>query len=172
MASINTLQASSSTSSRPHSYDVFLSFRGEDTRKNFTDHLYNTLVAYGIRTFRDDEQLQKGDDIKSGLSTAIQDSNLFLIIFSENYATSKWCLNELVKIIECTTAADDQDNRSVIPVFYHVQPRDVGHQSGSFQDAFLNHEKDADQEKKELIAKWRIALEKAAKLSGYHVDNQ
>ena len=83
MASINTLQASSSTSSRPHSYDVFLSFRGEDTRKNFTDHLYNTLVAYGIRTFRDDEQLQKGDDIKSGLSTAIQDSNLFVIIFSE-----------------------------------------------------------------------------------------
>ena len=81
-------------------------------------------------------------------------------------------MNELVKIIECTTAADDQDNRSVIPVFYHVQPRDVGHQSGSFQDAFLNHEKDADQEKKELIGKWRIALEKAAKLSGYHVDNQ
>ena len=54
-------------------------------------------------------------------------------------------------------------------MFYHVQPRDVGHQSGSFQDAFLDHEKDADQEKKELIEKWRIALEKAAKLSGYHV---
>ena len=172
MASFSsTLQASSSTSG-PHSYsyDVFLSFRGEDTRKNFTDHLYNTLVAYGIRTFRDDEELQKGDYIKSGLSTAIQDSKIFLIILSENYATSKWCLNELVKIIECTTA-DDQDKR-VIPVFYHVQPRDVGHQSGSFQDAFLNHEKYANQEKKEMIKKWRIALEKVAKLSGYHVDNQ
>ena len=57
-------------------------------------------------------------------------------------------------------------------MFYHVKPSDVGHQSGSFEDAFFNHEKDADQEKKELIEKWRIALKKAATLTGYHVDNQ
>ena len=167
MASISTLQASSSTPN-PHSYDVFLSFRGEDTRKNFTDHLYNTLVSYGIHTFRDDEELEKGEGIKSGLSRAIQGSKIFTIIFSENYATSKWCLNELVKIIEHTAL----ENNKVIPVFYHVKPSDVGHQSGSFEVAFFNHEKDADQEKKELIEKWRIALKKAAKLTGYHVDNQ
>ena len=29
-------------------YDVFLSFRGEDTRKNFTDHLYAALDQRGI----------------------------------------------------------------------------------------------------------------------------
>ncbi|RVW13453.1 TMV resistance protein N [Vitis vinifera] len=56
----------SSSTSNPHSYDVFLSFRGEDTRKNFTDHLYNSLFAYGIHTFRDDEEVEKGEDIKSG----------------------------------------------------------------------------------------------------------
>ena len=53
----------SSSTSNPHSYDVLLSFRGEDTRKNFTDHLYNSLVAYGIHTFRDDEEVEKGEDI-------------------------------------------------------------------------------------------------------------
>ncbi|KAL6316152.1 hypothetical protein AAG906_015982 [Vitis piasezkii] len=158
----------SSATPNPHSYDVFLSFRGEDTRKNFTDHLYNTLVAYGIHTFRDDEELLKGEDIKSGLSRAIEGSKIFIIIFSENYATSKWCLNELAMIIEYTTLEDNK----VIPVFYHVKPSDVGHQSESFEVAFFNHEKDADQEKKELIEKWRITLKKAAKLSGYHVDNQ
>ena len=89
----------SSSTSNPHSYDVFLSFKGEDTRKNLTDHLYNSLFAYGIHTFRDDEEVEKGEDIKSGLSRAIQGSNIFIIIFSKNYATSKWCLNELVKII-------------------------------------------------------------------------
>ncbi|KAL6315895.1 hypothetical protein AAG906_013239 [Vitis piasezkii] len=71
------------------------------------------------------------------------------------------------RIIEHTAL----ENNKVIPAFYHVKPSDVGHQSGSFEVAFFNHEKDADQEK-ELIEKWRIALKKAAKLTGYHVDNQ
>ncbi|RVW26253.1 hypothetical protein CK203_108872 [Vitis vinifera] len=44
MASTSTHRASS-TSSNPRSYDVFLSFRGDDTRKNFTDHLYTSLVT-------------------------------------------------------------------------------------------------------------------------------
>ncbi|KAL6316833.1 hypothetical protein AAG906_022503 [Vitis piasezkii] len=42
MASSSTHGASSSTSISPN-YDVFLSFRGVDTRKNFTDYLYTTL---------------------------------------------------------------------------------------------------------------------------------
>ena len=40
---------------------MFLSFGGEDTHNNFTDHLYNMLVAYGIR----DEELQKGEEMTS-----------------------------------------------------------------------------------------------------------
>ena len=49
-------RASSSTTSNSRNYDVFLSFRGGgDTRRNFPDHLYATLTAYGIQTFRDDE---------------------------------------------------------------------------------------------------------------------
>ena len=74
MTSSTTQRASSFTFTCIHSsYHVFLSFRGKDTRKNFTDHLYTTLVAYGPLVFRDDEQLEKGGDIASDLSRAIED---------------------------------------------------------------------------------------------------
>jgi hypothetical protein len=53
-------------------YQVFLSFRGEDTRKNFTDDLYTTLVQAGIHTFRDDDEIGRGENIKSELQQAIQ----------------------------------------------------------------------------------------------------
>ncbi|KAJ9675694.1 hypothetical protein PVL29_024561 [Vitis rotundifolia] len=166
MASSSAQKAFSSTST--HSYDVFISFRGEDTRKTFTDHLFTTLVAYGVHTFRDDEELEKGGDIASDLSRAIEESNIFIIIFSKNYANSRWCLNELVKIFECTT----QKQSTILPIFYHVNPSDVRKQSGSYGDAFVEHEKDADEKKTELIRKWRTALNHVASLSGFHFDKQ
>ena len=170
MASINTSKASSSTfDPDSYHYGVFLSFRGEDTRKTFTDHLYDNLVAHGIHTFRDDEELEKGGDIASDLSRAMDESRIFVVIFSQHYANSKWCLNELVKIIDNMTK---EESVVVLPVFYHVDPRDVGNQEGSFKEAFLHHEKDADQEKEKMIKTWKIALKKAAKLAGYHVDDQ
>ena len=167
MASTSAQKASSSPST-PHSYEVFISFRGEDTRKNFTDHLYTTLVAYGIHTFRDDEELEKGGDIASDLLRAIEESKIFIIIFSTNYANSRWCLNELVKIFECTT----QKQSTILPIFYHVNPSDVRKQSGSYGDAFVDHEKDADKKKMEVIQKWRTALNQVASLCGLHVDEQ
>ena len=156
--------------SNPHSYnyDVFLSSRGQDTRNTFTDHLYANLVAHGIHTFRDDEELEKGGDIASDLQRAIQESKIFIVIFSTNYAYSKWCLNELVKIIDCMT----QKGSMVWPVFYHVDPRDVRHQRGSFGTAFFCHAKDADEEKEKTIEMWKEALKTAGKLSGDHLENQ
>ena len=99
MSSSGTVKSSSSTS-HPHNYhyDVFLSFRGADTRKTFTDHLYDNLVAHGIHTFRDDEELKNGGDIAADLDRAMEESRFFIIVFSKNYATSKWCSNELLKI--------------------------------------------------------------------------
>ena len=143
MASTSTHEASY-TSSNPLSYDVFLSFREVDTRKNFTDHLYTTLVTHGNHTFRDDG-LEKGGDIAVDLSRAIEESRIFIVIFSKNYAYSTWCLNDLLKIIE------SRKESMVVPIFYHVPPLDVRNQLGCFDDAFTFHEKDADQKKKEMV---------------------
>ena len=126
------------------------------------------MVAYGLQVFRDDEELEKGGDIASVLLRAIEESKIFIIIFSKNYANSRWCLNELVKIME---QMEEKKKSMVLPVFYHVNPSDVRKQSGSYEEAFSNHEADANQEK-ERIPNWRSALTKAADLSGCHVDDQ
>ena len=50
--------ASSSSSDRE--FDVFLSFRGTDTRNTFTGHLNTALKSKGIRTFIDDKSSEEG----------------------------------------------------------------------------------------------------------------
>lgn len=68
-------------------YDVFLSFRGKDTRKNFTSHLYAALDQKGIFTFKDNHRLERGKIILPELSKAIEESRFSVIIFSEHYAS-------------------------------------------------------------------------------------
>ncbi|KAJ9675894.1 hypothetical protein PVL29_024725 [Vitis rotundifolia] len=147
-------------------FDIFLSFRGKDTRRNFTDHLYTALVERGLRPFRDDEDLQRGEMIDENLLQAIKDSAIFIIIFSENYAHSKWCLNELVEIMKRRA-----EGRKVYPIFYHVEPSMVRKQSGNYGKAFENYENNSNLQR-EQIQKWRTALKEAGSIAGCHITNQ
>ncbi|KAI3670921.1 hypothetical protein L1987_87565 [Smallanthus sonchifolius] len=99
------MASSSSSVSRPNhthtaKYDVFLSFRGEDTRHSFTDHLYQALLRSGFRTFRDNDEIDRGQQLKPEIETAIIQSRASIVVLSENYANSRWCLNELWLILE------------------------------------------------------------------------
>jgi len=154
-----------SSSRNNKKYDVFVSFRGEDTRDNFTSHLYSSLSRQNIQTFIDD-QLNRGDEISESLVNAIEASAISVIVFSEGYASSGWCLDELVKILECKK----EYAQIVIPVFYRVDPSDVRNQTGSFGDSFSK----LDEWLKEITEKlqsWRNALEEAASLCGFHSPN-
>ncbi|KAL8128038.1 hypothetical protein AgCh_014831 [Apium graveolens] len=155
------LTAPSSSSAPPVTWDVFLSFYGEDTRKNFTSHLYSALDEAGILTFRDDPALEKGQEISSGIHNAIRDSKMFIIVISENYARSSWCLNELVEILSCK-----KTENQVVPVFYYVDPTNVRRQTGSFGDALDYHEKLYSPD---MINKWKSALAQIGEVSGYHL---
>lgn len=75
-------------------YDVFLSFRGIDTRNNFTSNLYISLNQRGINTFFDQDKIHKGDELTPTLLQAIKQSRIFIAIFSNNYASSTFCLTE------------------------------------------------------------------------------
>ncbi|XP_040365786.1 disease resistance protein RPV1 isoform X2 [Rosa chinensis] len=154
---------SSSSSSRRWTYDVFLSFRGEDTRKGFTGHLHMALKEAGINAFIDD-QLRRGEDITAELVQAIEGSRISVIVFSRRYADSGWCLEELVKIMECRTTL----GQMVLPIFYDVDPSVVRRQTGIFADAFKKHE-ERFREDKVKVQRWRDALTEAANLSGHHL---
>ncbi|XP_061994774.1 disease resistance protein RPV1-like [Rosa rugosa] len=164
--SITTQEEKASTSSSPltHSspYDVFLSFRGVDTRNNFTGHLLTYLAQKGIKTFIDDEELRKGEEISSALLKAIEGSKISIVIFSENYASSRWCLDELVKILHCK----ELKQQLVWPVFYKVDPSDVRYQNGKYGEALAKHEC-RFKENMDKVQKWRLALRDAANLSGW-----
>ncbi|XP_020977509.1 TMV resistance protein N-like isoform X3 [Arachis ipaensis] len=147
---------------RPCTYKVFLSFRGEDTRKGFTSHLYTALVNRGITTYIDDKNLHKGDLISDELLKAIEESMFAVIVLSPNYASSTWCLDELHKIVECNNYLGLQ----IVAVFYHVKPCDVRHQIGAFEEAFKKHElrfgKEGDR-----VRRWRNALTQVVSYSNW-----
>ncbi|CAN1804199.1 Disease resistance protein L6 [Linum perenne] len=146
-------------------YEVFLSFRGPDTRNQITEILYRFLIHSKIHTFKDDDEMRKGEGIWPALVKAINQSKVYVPILSENYTHSKWCLNELAEIVECRK----KDNRRIIlPIFYMVDPRDVRHQSGPYQKAFQQHEKMFDPS---TIQSWKNALKEIGTLKGWHVKN-
>ncbi|KAG7948041.1 hypothetical protein I3843_14G126400, partial [Carya illinoinensis] len=159
------ITSSPTSSSTPRwKYEVFLSFYGEDTRMSFTDHLYVDLKRKGILVFRDDEALKRGKCISQELSQAIQESQSAIVIFSANYASSKWCLRELAEIVEW----EEKKNLTIIPIFYHVDPSDVRNQIGTFNEAFAAHEKDPKVDIKEIDT-WRNACIKVGNLAGEHI---
>ncbi|XP_010263322.1 PREDICTED: TMV resistance protein N-like [Nelumbo nucifera] len=163
MALSNFSHEASSSSDSNHVWKVFLSFRGEDTRGSFTDHLYEALNRRGIRTFRDDEELRRGEEISSELLKAIEGSKVAIIVFSRNYASSRWWLDELVKIMDCSRT----NGMLVLPVFYDIDPSDVRNQSGTVAEAFAGHEMRFQSEKTEG---WKRALRHAANLSGWDLQ--
>ena len=168
---MNTQEASpltsSSSSSRRCIYDVFLSFRGMDTRNTFTDHLYAALQRSGIFTFRDNERLERGKSISPELLKAIEESRISIVILSRNYASSTWCLDELVKIIQCMKVM----GMTVLPIFYDMDPSDVRKQMGTFAQAFTEHEEHL-KDNMEKVQTWRATLSEVANLSGWHSQNR
>jgi hypothetical protein len=140
MASLTNKGASSSASTPRWNYDVFLSFRGEDTRYGFTGHLYQALCDKGFNTFIDND-LQRGEQIKAELFKTIESTMISIIVFSENYASSTWCLDELVKILGCR-----KNGQLVLPVFYKVDPSEVRDQKGNIGIALAKHEEKSSRE--------------------------
>ncbi|KAL0700659.1 hypothetical protein Bca4012_056781 [Brassica carinata] len=149
-----------SMSTRVRNYDVFLSFRGEDTQRTTVSYLDEALCREGIVTFRDKRRLEVGDYISDQLIESIKTSWFAVVVISKNYATSKWCLDELQLIMELHSANLIQ----VVPVFYEVEPSDVRHQTGSFAAAFQEYE-DLNTER---VSQWRRAFNQVGYLAGFH----
>ncbi|KAG2685814.1 hypothetical protein I3760_10G143100 [Carya illinoinensis] len=156
---------SKASSSTPSTCEVFLSFRGEDTHNNFTAHLHNALHLRGINTYIG-EELRRGEEISPALFKAIEESRISILVLSEDYASSTWCLDELKKILEC----ERRRQQIVLPIFYLVDPSKVWHQRKSFGQALTKHEGRFKDDMK--IQKWKESLKEVAKLSGFHLKKR
>ncbi|KAL4562806.1 hypothetical protein LXL04_026837 [Taraxacum kok-saghyz] len=157
-SSSSSFLSAPASSSRSWKQHVFLSFRGEDTRNNFVGHLYTALENTGIITYKDGKKLSLGEAINPSLIKAIEQSQIAIIVFSENYADSSWCLNELKHIMKCTK----ETGLIVVPIFYGVEPSEVRKQEKKYGEAFAKYES----VKNINVASWREALVDASGNSG------
>jgi len=146
-------------------YDVFLSLGGKDVRYTFTGNLFNALRSKRIKTFfrehEDDPELHSDDtNLSPSALKAIQESKISIVVFSEEYASSSRCLDELVAILECRMMT----NQLVWPIFYGVHPSEVRFQKGRYDQAMRRFEKSYC---KDRMQKWREALVEVSNLSGW-----
>ena len=118
-----------------------------------------------------DNKLWRGEKISKELLKTIKRSTISVTMFSENYGSSKWCLDELVWILECRKNL----GQLVLPIFYGIDPSKVHKQEGNFGVELAEHEKKKQKKFKDSIGKvqiWRVALKEVGNLSGFHYDNE
>ncbi|KAL4616493.1 hypothetical protein ACB092_07G202900, partial [Castanea dentata] len=148
-------------SSSTYEYEVFVSFRGADNRTGFTSHLFAAFDRKTIHAYKDDINLPRGAKIGPELLKAIETSRIAVVVFSKEYATSYWCLDELLKIMECKRVF----NQRVLPIFYHVSQPEVLEQKGNFAELPNGPE--------DKMNSWKVReqkgnFEEAANLAGFH----
>eukprot|EP01018_Ginkgo_biloba_P027462 Gb_00923 [translate_table: standard] len=147
----------------PKMYDVFLSFRGKDTRTGFVRDLSGALKTARVHTFIDSKTLRKGDVIGHTLKEAIKNSRICIPVFSKNFAESKWCLEEVSHMLK-------SENGRICPLFYDVTPSDVRHpDEGMFAKAFIDHS-NGGKINKDSITQWKRDLENVSSRSGWSLD--
>ncbi|KAL1221932.1 Disease resistance protein RML1A [Cardamine amara subsp. amara] len=155
--------SSASSSSHMKIYDVFTSFHGADVRQGFLSHLHTHFESKAITTFND-QGMERGQTIKPELDKAIRESRVLIVVFSKDYASSSWCLDELVEIFNCKEA----QGQTVIPIFYKVDPSDVKKQRGDFGRAF---EKTCEEKSEKVKQTWSKVLADVATIAGEHSLN-
>ncbi|CAK9220124.1 unnamed protein product [Sphagnum troendelagicum] len=145
----------------PGRFDVFLNHRGPDVKQNFVAHLHEALQEAGCRPFLDKKSLEKGQDGQEKIYEALGCASVHVAIFSEHYADSDYCLDELCAMLK--------SEKLIIPVFYDVSPSDLRCEDpdGPYTKALKIHGRRSASE----VKKWKDALRMAAKLNGFKLDD-
>ncbi|XP_039164772.1 disease resistance protein RUN1-like isoform X5 [Eucalyptus grandis] len=159
------MAATGGSSASATQYDVFLSFRGPDTRDTFTDYLYRTMVGQGIVAYRDSEELHAGDRIDD-LLRAVGNSKICIPVLSKSYASSAWCLRELARVTELHESTGKPE---ILPIFFDVTPLDVKLRTELYRKELDKHEQ---RHGAEIRQRWEAALGKVAEIKGWEVQGK
>ncbi|XP_024014996.1 disease resistance protein TAO1 isoform X2 [Eutrema salsugineum] len=145
---------------RHFKHHVFPSFHGEDVRRGLLSYLLKEFREKVIDVFIDND-IERSKPIGPELKEAIKGSMIAIVLISRNYASSTWCLDELVEIMKCR----EEFAQTVMVVFHEVEPSDVKKQNGYFGSVFA---KTCEGKKPEAVERWKQALQEVAKIAGYH----
>ena len=142
---------------------MFLSHRGPDTKAGFVGFLKKALEQKGLLAYLDYYAIPFGEDCWKSIEDGIKNSPIVVVVFSERYAESEWCLKELHVMLETHSC------KKILPIFYNVEPREVRNpERGKFEKGFKKLKKKFDSK---VIEQWKADLEKASTLRGWeHSD--
>ncbi|CAG7861167.1 unnamed protein product [Brassica rapa] len=152
------MASASSFASRNYKFNVFSSFHGPDVRKTLLSHMREQFKRSGITMFNDQE-IVRSQEISPSLTNGIRESKISIVILSKKYASSSWCLDELVEILKCKETM----GQIVMTIFYGVEPSDVRFQTGDFGIAFNETCADKPDEERQ---KWSKALKDVGNIAG------
>ncbi|KAL3727592.1 hypothetical protein ACJRO7_032345 [Eucalyptus globulus] len=124
------------------------------------------MLDMGIRAYKDDEDLRKGEEFGPKLLQAMEQSKISMPIFSKGYASSIWCLKELVNMVECQKTK----GQKIMPIFYDVAPSEVRHLTGGYGEAFHSHEKKKRHDEK-IVQEWKDALAVVGQINGWDLQS-
>ncbi len=144
----------------PAEFDVFLNHRGPDVKGSFAAHLHQALQEAGCRPFLDKLALEKGQPGQKKIYEALGCASVHVAIFSKDYASSHYCLDELCAMLE--------SQKLIIPVFYNVSPSVLRCEAdhGPYTEALKSHGRSASE-----VKKWKDALRMAAELNGFKLED-
>ncbi|XP_039165390.1 disease resistance protein RUN1-like [Eucalyptus grandis] len=119
----------------------------------------------------DDEEIRQGEEIGWKILRAIEDSKIYIPIFSTGYASSRWCLHELAHMMECAypDSSGGPTGHEILPIFYDVEPSDFKLERKLYGDALRKHEKEQGCH---VVKPWEEDLRKVAKIKGRKVKGQ
>ncbi|MCH87131.1 TMV resistance protein N-like, partial [Trifolium medium] len=94
-------------------------------------NLLHALRCKRFKIFMYSDILMSGDDITWSILRALQQSRISIVVFSQSFADSMFCLNELVEILNCKNTK----NQQILPIFYDVDPSEVRYQTGRYGES-------------------------------------
>lgn len=157
IASSSTVSGSALASTPYVHYDIFV-MHYEDETRDFAMELSKRLVSRGLYVFLSRSE----QEVTSSMEAAISLASLQIAIFSPKYATCKWSMDMLVRMIK--------SEAPILPVFYGVEPfhlRYTGKDGkGPYAPSLRADEEEARYDSQTMQA-WRNALERVSNLKGF-----
>ncbi|XP_030466242.1 disease resistance protein L6-like [Syzygium oleosum] len=143
-------------------YDVFFSFKGPDTHFSIVNYLHYYMLRDRVSVYSHDDDLRSGEGIGEEILQALTNSNIYIPVFSRNYASSHRCLRELAYMVKCTS--ESKGKRRILPIFYDVEIDDVKLETDIYKNDLDKHRMNFDHNE---VKSWKEALIEVAAMRGF-----